>query len=196
VSRNTPDDWKDNPYSGSYPSSQAADASLPYGHTATETLQLATLLQRFLGALIDSLFQFALMIPGIVLMIVGMVMAIEEEQTTGGPAQLPTVFIAGVGILVFSGVLVFGIQIFLLAARSQTVGKYMMQTQIVDFETGQPADFVKAAVLRILVNSIIASIPCVGAIYSLVDIFFIFRDDRRCIHDLLAGTTVIDISNR
>lgn len=196
MSRNTPDDWKDNPYSGSYPSSHAADASLPYGHTATETLQLATLLQRFLGALIDSLFQFALMIPGIVLMIVGMVMAIEEEQRTGGPAQLSTVFIAGVGILVFSGVLVFGIQIFLLAARSQTVGKYMMQTQIVDFETGQPADWIHTIILRIFVNGVLGAIPCVGFIYSMADILFVFRDDRRCIHDLLASTTVIDISNR
>lgn len=196
MSRNEPGDWKDNPYSENFPRGQGIDASSPYGNAATETLQLATLLQRFLGALIDSLFQFALIVPGIVLMIVGMVMAIEEERATGGPAQLPTIFIAGVGVLVFSGVLGIGIQIFLLVARSQTVGKYMMQTQVVDFETGQPADWLHTIILRILVNGMIGSLPCVGFIYSIADILFVFRDDRRCIHDLLASTTVIDISNR
>ena len=196
MSRNNPGDWKNNPYSENFPSPPGIDAFSPYGNAATETLHLATLLQRFLGALIDSLFQLALMIPGIVMTIIGVVLMIEEEQTTGGPAQLPTIFVAGIGVLVFSGVLGFGIQVFLLAARSQTVGKYIMQTQIVDFETGQPADWVHTIVLRVIVNSVIGNLPCIGFFYALADILFIFRDDRRCIHDLIASTTVIDISNR
>jgi hypothetical protein len=46
------------------------------------------------------------------------------------------------------------------------------------------------------VNSVIGNLPCIGFFYALADILFIFRDDRRCIHDLIASTTVIDISNR
>jgi uncharacterized RDD family membrane protein YckC len=122
--------------------------------------------------------------------------AMQQQNEAGGPPVFPIVSMLGLIIIIIGGLITLILQIYLLATRSQTVGKYIMKTQIVDFETGQPADFVKAAVLRILVNSIICSIPCVGAIYSLVDIFFIFREDRRCIHDLLAGTTVIDISNR
>jgi uncharacterized RDD family membrane protein YckC len=30
-----------------------------------------------------------------------------------------------------------------------------------------------------------------GAILYLIDVLFIFRDNRRCLHDLLAGTKVI-----
>ena len=30
-----------------------------------------------------------------------------------------------------------------------------------------------------------------GGLFSIVDICFIFRDDRRCIHDLIAGTQVV-----
>ena len=196
MSRNAPYDWQNNPFGGNpYRSHEEGDSPID-GQAAMETLQLATLLQRFLGALIDSVFQFVLIIPGIVMMIVGLVFAIEEEQRTGEPAQFPAIFAAGVGVMVCGGVLTLGIQIFLLVTRSQTVGKYLMQTQIVDFETGQSADWIHSIILRILVNSMISSIPCIGMFYSIADILFIFRDDRRCIHDLLASTTVIDISSR
>ena len=91
-------------------------------------------------------------------------------------------------------VALLGIQIYLLATRSQSLGKYLMKTQIVDVNTGLRADFVHAFLLRLLVNGLISGVPCVGTIYALVDILFIFREDRRCIHDLLASTCVVDIS--
>jgi uncharacterized RDD family membrane protein YckC len=182
--------FSDNPYQ------PAGSGQSPYfdsGHQSTA--QLASLLQRFCGALLDSLLPSLFLLPGYFMMIFGAI-AMEQQNQDGGNPDLPIVSILGLAIIIIGGLLTLVLQIYLLATRSQTLGKYIMKTQIVDFETGQPADFVKAAVLRILDNSIIASIPCAGAIYSLVDIFFIFRDDRRCIHDLLAGTTVIDISDR
>lgn len=53
---------------------------------------------------------------------------------------------------------------------------------------------VHAFVLRSFVNGLIGAIPCIGSIYALVDIVFIFREDRRCLHDLLASTVVVDIA--
>ncbi|MEA2700447.1 MAG: hypothetical protein QOI66_4718, partial [Myxococcales bacterium] len=47
--------------------------------------------------------------------------------------------------------------------------------------------------LRGVVNGIISAIPYLGGLYALVDALFIFRDDRRCIHDLIAGTRVIAV---
>ena len=182
--------FSDNPYQ------PAGFEQSPYlSQGAQNTAQLASLLQRFLGALLDSFIPSLFMVPGYLMMIFGAVM-MDQQAQAGGTPDFPIISVIGIAILVIGGLVTLVLQIYLLATRSQTLGKYIMKAQIVDFETGQPADFVKCAVLRILVNSIICSIPCVGAIYSLVDIFFIFRDDRRCLHDLLAGTTVIDISDR
>lgn len=101
---------------------------------------------------------------------------------------------AGFALIAVGGLALLACQLYLLATRSQSVGKYLMKTQIVDFATGQPASFVNAFLLRAFVNGLIGAVPCVGGIYSIVDICFIFREDRRCIHDLLAKTQVVDIS--
>jgi uncharacterized RDD family membrane protein YckC len=37
-------------------------------------------------------------------------------------------------------------------------------------------------------NGILGLIP----LYAIVDALFIFRGDRRCIHDMIAGTRVIE----
>lgn len=42
-----------------------------------------------------------------------------------------------------------------------------------------------------MVPAVISAIPLAGAAFGLVDILFIFRADRRCIHDLIAGTHVV-----
>ena len=96
--------------------------------------------------------------------------------------------------MLLGGLALLATQIYLLATRSQTIGKYFLKTQIVDFNTGVRADFVQCFLLRTLLNGIIGAVTCIGAIYGIVDICFIFREDKRCIHDLLAKTCVIDIS--
>lgn len=59
------------------------------------------------------------------------------------------------------------------------------------YPDAQHAGFVKAVLLRAFVNGLIGAIPFVGFIYGIVDILSIFRSDRRCYHDQLAGTQVI-----
>ncbi|MNT88741.1 RDD family protein [compost metagenome] len=44
---------------------------------------------------------------------------------------------------------------------------------------------------RYLVWWLLAYIPVVGMLVVLVDYLFIFRADRRCLHDLAAGTRVV-----
>jgi uncharacterized RDD family membrane protein YckC len=46
--------------------------------------------------------------------------------------------------------------------------------------------------LRNFVNGIPGAIPVIGYVYFLVDSLFIFGARRRCIHDLIAGTIVIN----
>ena len=38
----------------------------------------------------------------------------------------------------------------------------------------------------------ILAIPKVGGVLALADILFVFRDDRRCLHDQIAGTRVVE----
>ena len=151
--------------------------------------QLAGLGKRLLGAIVDGLAGLVAVGPGYAIVIAG----VASNPQSNEP---PALSLIGIGIALLGGVALLVTQIYLLATRSQTVGKFLVKTQIWDVQTGQPATFVKTFVLRLLVNGVIGAIPCIGAIYSIADILFIFREDRRCIHDLIANTVVLDIENR
>jgi len=56
---------------------------------------------------------------------------------------------------------------------------------------GQPG-FVHAWLLRAFLPGVIEAVPYVGGLFGLIDILFIFGDERRCIHDLMAGTKVVE----
>ena len=56
---------------------------------------------------------------------------------------------------------------------------------------GNKPEFGKLIALRYLTTHAIALIPFVDFIYWLVNVLFIFGDDRRCIHDRIAGTRVV-----
>jgi uncharacterized RDD family membrane protein YckC len=152
-----------------------------------KNLRTADLGKRFLGALVDGLIGIVFVGPGYGIMIAGTAMSEQPDQPG------PLVFV-GLALIVLGGIALLGTQIYLAATRGQSIGKYFLKTQIVDFETGVRANFVQCFLLRSVVNALIGAVPCVGGIYSLVDICFIFREDKRCIHDLLAKTCVIDIS--
>ena len=85
------------------------------------------------------------------------------------------------------------INLVLLTKRGQTLGKKWMGIRIARIEDDGNPGFVKAVLLRGFVNGLISSIPLLGPVYSLVDICFIFRGDRRCIHDHIAGTRVVKV---
>ncbi len=146
---------------------------------------IADLGKRFLGAMADGLAALLFMAPGI-----GLVIAANPDA----PQPDEGLMIAG-GVALFVGFLaLLVINIYLLVTRSQTIGKYLMNTQIIDIETDEPAGFVKAWVLRSFVNGLIGAIPYLGSCYSLIDILMIFSEERRCLHDQIAGTYVADIS--
>ncbi len=51
--------------------------------------------------------------------------------------------------------------------------------------------FSHAWVLRSLVPGLIAAIPRLGALFVLADVLSIFGEERRCLHDYIAGTKVV-----
>lgn len=106
------------------------------------------------------------------------------------PEFTPTAMIA-TGVIGVMGLALLVVNLYLLTVRGQTLGKMWLGIRIVTHPDAKNPGFVKAFLLRAFVNGILGAVPCVGSIYSLVDICFIFREDRRCIHDLIAGTQVI-----
>ncbi|NJL19437.1 MAG: RDD family protein [Bdellovibrionaceae bacterium] len=146
----------------------------------TEDWTLANRLPRLGAALLDGVFTLICIAPGLIaLMLTG---AVATDNPTGA-------IIAGI-LIFFGSLAALGVQIFLLATKSQSLGKMLLRLRIYNVQTRAPADWVKTIILRAFVNGLIGGVPYIGALYGLVDVGFIFRQDRRCIHDLIAGTVV------
>ncbi len=91
---------------------------------------------------------------------------------------------------VYGFVLFLMVQGPLLATRAQTIGKMLLQIRIANSE-GQRPSFSRIVFLRELPGYLAASTLGTGLVYGLLDALMIFRRDRRCLHDHIAGTRVI-----
>jgi uncharacterized RDD family membrane protein YckC len=103
--------------------------------------------------------------------------------------------IAAIGVILL-GLAILGlaaIQLYLISTRGQSIGKRIVGVRIVTVAGNQNPGFVKAGLLRTVVPGFIGGIPYLGFLFSITDACFIFRDDRRCIHDLMAETKVIKV---
>ena len=135
---------------------------------------------RLVAVLIDGLLFVLCCAPGAIMLWVG---ANDNNDTLE--------IIGGILIgLVFLALLV--IQIYLLSARGQTIGKKMMSVKVVKYDDGSNPGFVHACLLRLIVPGFINGIPIIGYIFPVVDACFIFSEERRCIHDLIASTKVVN----
>ncbi|MCE9518347.1 MAG: RDD family protein [Verrucomicrobia bacterium] len=149
-------------------------------------LQLASLGSRLLAVILDGVIGVALMIP----LFIGLFILSSNAESNGEPNFSPVVIgLIGLSVVLFIGLVIYNL--ILLATRGQTIGKKLMSIRIVTHPEGANPGGVKTILLRAFVNGLIGAVPVLGPIYSLVDICFIFRDDRRCIHDLIAGTQVV-----
>ena len=81
---------------------------------------------------------------------------------------------------------------YLLATAGQTIGKRLVGTRIVNVSDERIPRFLPLLGARYGITWLVGLIPGVGTVYGLVDALFVFRDDRRCVHDLFAGTKVVN----
>jgi uncharacterized RDD family membrane protein YckC len=147
-------------------------------------LKLASRGVRLAAAIIDTII---IMVALIVPVVVGVVLMGNAEKVGGDdvPVAAITFFaLAGVAMLVL---LIWNAV--WLSKYGQSIAKRMLKIKVVSHPDGQNAGFVKAFLLRAVVNGVIAQIV---PLYGIVDVCFIFRDDQRCLHDLIADTTVIE----
>lgn len=100
---------------------------------------------------------------------------------------LTTLFAGGLFLMLLGLSALAALQVSFLSESGQTIGKKMMAVKIVRFDTGENGGFMINVLLRGIVNGALGLIP----FYALIDVLFIFRRDRRCLHDLIAGTKVV-----
>ena len=132
---------------------------------------------RLVAAIIDNIILVGIVFGG--LFAVGMSPFIQDNTTK---------VTLGVSSVVTS-LLING---WLLHTRGQSVGKMLMKIRIVRVDQ-VPTTGMDTIVKRILPIGLASLIPIVGSFIGLIDALFIFRQDRRTLHDLIAGTEVVTV---
>jgi uncharacterized RDD family membrane protein YckC len=92
------------------------------------------------------------------------------------------------GLLFFLAIVIY--QWVLISRTGQSLGKKWTGIRIERLD-GFAISFATGVLLRNWVPKLIGGVPTLGAVFQIVDCLFIFRDDRRCIHDHMAGTRVV-----
>lgn len=166
------------------PYAAPADPSPAGGQAPLQSADLAALSQRLSAYLLDMLLYLAAAIPGGAL---GGFLGSSFSRTADpddGVAAFAAA-LAGLSFLAF-----FGYQSSLIARSGQSLGKRWTHIRIV-LENGEAPGFWKGVVLRSLLFGLLRVIPGVGHVTGMVDTLMIFRADRRCLHDRVAGTRVV-----
>ena len=127
----------------------------------------------------------AVILDGFIYLIPPVILAVVTPLLVHGPGGET---VTGAFIII-AILIVFLYQMVLLIKDGQTLGKKALRIRIVKMDTGENGGFVPNVLLRFIVNGLLWIIP----LYGLVDILFIFRGDRRCIHDMIAGTQVVEV---
>lgn len=157
--------------------------------TATPNDELARRFTRFASALVDGFIAMALTIP--VAMATGYYARLQAQEVGFVEQLVMSLFGMGV-VLLLNG--------YLLATRGQSIGKFLTGIQIVDFQNGGLLPFYRVYVFRYLwllpIVVITAAIPGTADdlllnIVALIDSLLIFTQERRCLHDYIAGSKVV-----
>ena len=149
--------------------------------TSADDVELAGRLNRLGAVMLDGIIMIVLTLP--IMWLTGYL----QRAATNSVTLVELVLQSILGMVIF--LLVQG---YFLASRGQTLGKMATGVRIVSFEDGRLVPFGKLIGLRYLPLWILQMVPFANFL-GVVDALFIFREDRRCVHDLLAGTKVINV---
>jgi uncharacterized RDD family membrane protein YckC len=80
----------------------------------------------------------------------------------------------------------------MLHRSGQTIGKRALDIAVVRTD-GSRISLLRYIFLRVAPFVLIGMIPIVGKLIGLIDPLLIFNRERRCLHDMIADTIVVDI---
>jgi uncharacterized RDD family membrane protein YckC len=136
------------------------------------------------AAIIDGIILLVIIMP--LMYMGGYMQAATAAAQAGQQVPFGTMLMwAVIGFVIFAV-----IQGFPLNATGQTWGKKALKIKIVDLAGNKPP-LGRLLGLRYLPIQIVSNVPMIGPVLALVDVLLIFRNDRRCGHDLIAGTRVV-----
>jgi uncharacterized RDD family membrane protein YckC len=106
----------------------------------------------------------------------------------------------GIGLFVLLGVHVVFLTTYnwyLISSRGQTIGKRWLGLRIVK-DTGTPVNFVSGVLLRNWITGVLGSLllSWIGCLFWVIDSCMIFGQERRCLHDHIASTRVVEVPGR
>ncbi len=111
------------------------------------------------------------------------VLAIISENTSGALRGIA-------GLLAVLWLLaLLGVQLY-FAASGQSIGKRILSLRVVRTD-GSPASLARIVFLR---NGVIVLLGSLCGVVSLIDALMIFGEERRCLHDQLADTIVVNVA--
>jgi uncharacterized RDD family membrane protein YckC len=177
----TSQDWREVDYEAKL----REEVHVPLNEMDSLTSITSSRLKRFGGAMIDGVaIMVAYLTGGLVLMALMGTGLIDFDQAN--PSTLDVINTICVGYFPVFALILF--QWNLIATEGQTIGKKVLRMKIVTTQGNNPG-FFRGVFLRNWLRVLLCMIPFFG----LLDLLVIFGDARRCIHDYLAGTHVVDV---
>lgn len=162
----------------------------PFNNTTDE---LATISNRVLAVIIDSLLLMACYLP----FLSGLNYDFDKITATTGDmdkmtqlAQSVPEHLSSMSSLMFLAL--FAVQLVLLLRKGQTIGKLVMGIRIVDVQSRRLASATNIILWRSLVTSALYVLPMVGPIILIADfVIMVTNKQRRSLHDKFAKTMVV-----
>jgi uncharacterized RDD family membrane protein YckC len=140
-------------------------------------LPLAGRGQRLAATILDAVFLvLAIFIGALPAMLAG-------GSSAAGEWSIILMLLALTALLVVNAVLV--------GRRGQTLAKYLLKIRVVRRD-GSEAGFTRIFFARYLPVTVLGALPWIGVFVGLTDALMIFRDNRRCLHDEIADTVVVN----
>ena len=144
---------------------------------------LADRTERLLAAIVDTAVGLVVILPAIYFS--GGWDALTASKDSGVDELVQGLGWVAIGLLVH-----LALHGYPLARYGQTWGKRVLGIRIADRNGGKPS-LATLVLRRSLPIDLASCIPFAGQVVPLADILLIFRRDRRCGHDHLAGTWVV-----
>ena len=166
------------PLPAANPNPYAAPTARVIDPLQTGTQELADRGTRLLAAIVDGLI-YGVLIG--VFAVLGAMFA-GSNSSVAVPIMVVVMGFGVIALLIINCVL--------LHRNGQTIAKRLFKIKIVRTD-GSPCSLLRVIFARWLPIAVLSVIPLIGYVVSLLNPLLIFRDDYRCLHDLIADTVVV-----